>query len=184
MQILSKEANLRAILESNDQSIWLADENFVLIDYNQVYSNMMARTFGLTVEAHMNLIIQLPYIYKTMWQKRYIRVLQGHREEYIDAYEFNGIEFIYQITGFPVYEEARGVPTRASFFARDITSQVMAERELRSNQLLLASINQHLQDALFRSTPAGRLLYANFGFLKMFGYEEEKDVYKKDMRDF
>lgn len=184
MQILSKEANLRAILESNDQSIWLADENFVLIDYNQVYGEMLERTFGLKVKPHMDLIKHLPYIYKTMWQKRYKRVLKGQREEYIDAYEFNGIEYIYQITGFPVYEEAKGMPTRCSFFARDITAQVMAERELRANQMLIASINQHLKDALFRSTPAGRLLYANFGFLKVFGFEDEKEAYKQDMREF
>ncbi len=183
MKIISKEASLRAILESNDQSIWLVDENFVLIDYNQIFVEMQERTFGIAVTPHMNLIKHLPYVYETMWKSRYKRVIKGQREEYTDVYDYKGKEYVYQITGFPVYEEGMGMPTRGSFFARDITAQVMAERELRSNQLLLASINQHLEDALFRSTPSGRVLYANHGFMKMFGYDEA-EAYKQDMRDF
>ena len=182
-KVVEKEANLRAILESNDQFIWLADETFTLIDHNQIFANMLMQTFGLQMLPHMNLVTSLPYIYQTMWKLRYKRILKGNRDTYIDAYEYKGREYVYQITGFPVYEEDQGVATRASLFARDITAQVMAERTLQDNQRLLASINQHLQDALFRSTPSGKLLYVNHGFFKMFGYKEE-EVYEQDVRQF
>lgn len=176
-----KEANLRAILESNDQSIWLVDCNGVLIDHNQVFVDMLLQTFGLELQPKMDMVASLPYIYQTMWKLRYKRVMKGERQEFVDAYEYNGIEYVYQITGFPVSEDDQSKPTRASFFARDITQQVMAERKLRSSQRLLDSINQHLQDALFRTTPNGTLLYANMGFLKMFGFQE-LEIYGIDVR--
>jgi len=182
-KVAEKEANLRAILESNDQSIWLIDQTHMLIDHNQVFVEMLKKTFGLTLAAHMDMVASLPYIYQTMWKLRYKRVLKGYREVYIDAYEYDGNEYVYQITGFPIYEKEQDKVTSASFFARNITAQVTAERELTASQRLLDSINQHLQDALFRSTPNGKVLYANLGFVKMFGYTEE-ELYTKDIHDF
>jgi PAS domain S-box-containing protein len=173
-KIIAKEANLRAILESNDQSIWLTDTNNMLLVHNQVFVQMLEQTFGLELKPNMDLVKSLPYIYQTMWKLRYKRVFQGERQDFIDAYEYKGNEYIYQITGFPVYEQSEGKPSSASFFARDITKQVLAERKLSANQKLLDSINQHLKDALFRITANGALVYANLGFFKMFGYEEDE----------
>ncbi len=58
----------------------------------------------------------------------------------------------------------------------DITDQKTIEQELRRHEELLESINQHINEGIFRSTPEDGVIYVNKPFADMFGYESADEV--------
>ena len=62
----------------------------------------------------------------------------------------------------------------------DITSRKEAEEALRKREQLLATINAHVSEGIFRSTPNDGLVYANRAFADLFGYDTPKDVLALD----
>ncbi len=80
----------------------------------------------------------------------------------------------------------RGTPQKRSngdicwnSIALDITSQREAERELRENTLLLNSINQNINEGIYRSDKHS-LVYANESFVRMFRYDSIDEVMEID----
>jgi PAS domain S-box-containing protein len=58
----------------------------------------------------------------------------------------------------------------------DITENIRTRELLYEQESLIESINQNLEDAIYRSTPDRRLVYVNKAFAQMFGYRDEKEV--------
>jgi len=59
---------------------------------------------------------------------------------------------------------------------RDIRPRKKAIRALEERELLLASINKNISEGLYRSHSRGGLIYANYAFAKMFGYDSAEDI--------
>lgn len=58
----------------------------------------------------------------------------------------------------------------------DITDIIKTRQLLHEQESLLESINQNIEDAIYRSTPDRRLIYVNRAFAFMFGFENEQEV--------
>ncbi|MFK7951376.1 MAG: PAS domain S-box protein [Ekhidna sp.] len=59
---------------------------------------------------------------------------------------------------------------------RDITKERNNQQRIKDNEQLIRSINRNINQALFRSTYDGGLIYVNDEFANMFGYESVKEV--------
>ncbi len=59
---------------------------------------------------------------------------------------------------------------------RDITPRKQAISAYKDRELLLQSINQNISEGLYRSHSKGGLIYANNAFVKMFGYDNLKEM--------
>ena len=72
--------------------------------------------------------------------------------------------------------EWRAVPYRDGELiyaaARDITERREAEMQLRNREQLLTSINNHITEGIYRSTPDDGLIYVNDAFAELFGYDD------------
>lgn len=62
----------------------------------------------------------------------------------------------------------------------DIHSRKTIEEQLRERDHLLNSINQNINEGLFRATKEGQVIYANQAFLRMFGLESLNDLENVD----
>lgn len=62
------------------------------------------------------------------------------------------------------------------FYLSDVTSEKNTQQTLRRQQQLLGSINQHIQEGIFRSTPEDGVIYVNEPFAQLFGYESAEAV--------
>lgn len=60
--------------------------------------------------------------------------------------------------------------------ARDVTERHRAEKALRDNQQLLASILDNISEGIYRNSPVGGLIFANLAYLRMFGYDSLADL--------
>lgn len=84
----------------------------------------------------------------------------------------------------------RGVPKRFpngdifwNSIALDITPQKRAEEQLKQSTAFLNSINQNLNEGIYRATEAG-LTYANQAFARLFGYDSVAEVLAADTSSF
>jgi len=75
----------------------------------------------------------------------------------------------YKELKFPISDQLIGG------FLMDITKRKQAETELSKSKQLLESVNQNVNDAIYRSTKDG-LIYVNKAFVSMFGYESEEEL--------
>lgn len=56
--------------------------------------------------------------------------------------------------------------------------RLSAEQELREREKELRSINEHISEGIYRSTPNEGLIYVNDAFVSMFGYENPEELLK------
>lgn len=171
-QVIEKERNLRAILDNSNMAIWLLDTQFRLVEYNIKFEQYMWHTYQEKVHYGDNFLEKIERFPKTkFWQKRFeMALLQGKKQTYIDYYpEF---QHYIQVELFPIIVNSEIVGV--SIFGKNITKQKIAEQTIQYNQQLLSSINQNIQEAIYRSTPSQGLIYANDAFMKLFGYEEKE----------
>ena len=66
------------------------------------------------------------------------------------------------------------------FYLVDITEEKENLQKFKRQQQLLSSINQHIQEGIFRSTPEDGLVYVNEAFAKLFGYESAAHILAAD----
>ena len=75
-----------------------------------------------------------------------------------------------------IERNADGQPVRVFGFNQDLTDHVERERQL-------ASINRHISEGIYRSTPNDGLVYVNEAFAEMFGYASPEAMMTVDSAD-
>jgi len=58
----------------------------------------------------------------------------------------------------------------------EITDKVESQQKVKESEQLLASINQNIQEGIYRSTPNKGIIYVNNGLVKMFGFESKEEL--------
>jgi PAS domain S-box-containing protein len=92
----------------------------------------------------------------------------------------NNGEYIWvRSNGQAVFDD-KGEPVRMVGSLENIHDGKIAQIELSKRQQLLNSINQNINEGIYRSTPDQKLLYCNDAFLRLFGIENLPDVERQD----
>ncbi len=60
--------------------------------------------------------------------------------------------------------------------ALDVTPYIEMNEKLRAQEQLLSSINQNINEAIYRSTPEKGLIYVNKAFVEMFGFDSTEEA--------
>lgn len=79
----------------------------------------------------------------------------------------------------PIYK-SNGDIVSASLIGRDVTDRKLAENELRIKEKAI----QTATDAIILTDPEGEVTYVNQSFLKIWGYDEQRDVNGRLLSDF
>ncbi len=79
-----------------------------------------------------------------------------------------------------IEDETDAQGTRALGVIVDITDQLETERALQRSQSLLESINQNINEGLYRSTPGSGLQYVNQAMVRIFGYSSPEELCAAD----
>ncbi len=177
-EITTKETNLRSILDNTDDEIYLINNRYELIDYNNNFENNFYARYGVFVEKGRNLFSMMPPEYNDLAAKmkdRIDKALLGQQRTYYDKINLGYYESISEIKFFPIRSNTR-IISGVSIFVRDCTEQKKSEDIIHQNQLLLSSINRNIKEGLYRSTPSRGMIYVNQAFVEMFGFESESEA--------
>lgn len=149
--IQEKEINLRSILDNYDNSIWLIDRDYKLIDFNRVFFEEWKMAYKLEVKVGESILDKIPdEATREIWRKRYDSALQNERAVYRDTYYLGEEEHHYEIHVFPISynREVTGI----SFFSKDVTVRVNAQKQLIERNDSLVKVNRELDSFVYSAS--------------------------------
>jgi PAS domain S-box-containing protein len=152
-RLLENEANLRSILNTIQDSIWLVDTNYELIDFNKEFFRKYKQAFGVKLSKGKNILELLPENMpdlREMWRLRYEHGLKGRTGKYFDTYSIDKEWRTYEIKTYPIVEN--GNVTGLTVYSRDITNQTRAEDLLKKQNEELIKINAELDRFVYSAS--------------------------------
>ncbi|WP_073131226.1 PAS domain-containing sensor histidine kinase [Chryseolinea serpens] len=153
-KIIGNEANLRSILNTIEDSIWLINADYELIDFNKEFFRKYKMAFGVKLLKGANILTLLPETMPDLretWRLRYESGLKGRPGKYYDTYPVDDKEWrTYEIKTYPIVEN--GEVTGLTVFARDITNQTRAEDLLKKQNEELIKINSELDRFVYSAS--------------------------------
>ncbi|MFN3841155.1 MAG: sensor histidine kinase [Cyclobacteriaceae bacterium] len=152
-RLLESEANLRSIFNTLEDSIWLINSRFELIDFNKEFRRRNKHAFGIRMAKGKNIIELIPdhlgHI-KQIWKGRFEAGLKGKSGKYFDSYFLDGQLRTYEIKTYPIIEG--GVVSGLTIYSRDITQQKKTEDMLKAQNDELTKINSELDRFVYSAS--------------------------------
>lgn len=175
-RIVESEANLRSILNTIDNSIWLVNTRFELIDFNKEFYKSYKMSYGVRLAKGKNILelvpAHLPEL-RDQWRERYENGLRGRRGKYYDTYQVGEELRTYEIKSYPIIED--GKVTGLTIYSRDITLQKKTEDILKEQNEELTKINHELDRFVYSASHDLRApLMSVKGLLNMIKVDKEK----------
>ena len=178
-ELYIKQAKLTSVIESTTDLIVSVDLNGRILVLNSAFQNFVRNSYQLNLKPGDNLISSLPEPAREYWRPFFDKALKGKAFKSVEEFKYEDKAHFYEYSFNPIYDAGQAV-TGFSFFAKDITQQQLAMRELKNQQQLLSSINYSIQEGIFRSTLDEGIIYVNKAFAEMFGYDSPEEVQKLD----
>jgi signal transduction histidine kinase len=175
-KIIENEANVRSILNTIEDSIWLVNSSYELIDFNKEFYKRYKQAFGVKLLKGENILELIPTHLtelKEQWRHRYESGLKGRPGKFIDTYSLEKDPKIYEVKTFPIVEN--GVVCGLTLYSRDITSQTRAENLLKQQNEELTKINEELDRFVYSASHDLRApLMSVKGLLNMINLDPDK----------
>jgi PAS domain S-box-containing protein len=152
-RIVENEANLRSILNTIDDSIWLVNSNFELIDFNKHFYKSYRTVLGIRVAKGKNILDLIPtdlQELRDLWRERYETGLKGRPGKYYDKYWIEEELRTYEIKIYPIVED--GKVTGLTIYSREITLQKKTEDILKEQNDELTKINSELDRFVYSAS--------------------------------
>jgi PAS domain S-box-containing protein len=174
--LLENEANVRSILNTIEDSIWLVNTEFELIDFNKEFFKKYKLAYGVKLSKGKNILDLLPEgtdDVKEMWRLRYESGLKGKTGKYFDTYQVDKDWRTYEIKTYPILEN--GKVSGLTVYSRDITNQTRTEDLLKKQNDELIKINAELDRFVYSASHDLRApLMSVKGLLNMIKVDPEK----------
>ena len=152
-KIIGNEANLRSILNTIENSIWLVSSNFELIDFNKEFFRLYKLAFGVKLIRGKNIFEFVPEHMPEMretWRLRYEAGLTGRPGKFIETFAIGNSLRTFEIKTYPIIED--GQVTGLTIYSRDITQQREAEDLLKAQNEELTKINSELDQFVYSAS--------------------------------
>ncbi|MEO8474760.1 MAG: PAS domain-containing sensor histidine kinase [Chryseolinea sp.] len=174
-KILENEANLRSIFNTIDDSIWLINADYELIDFNNEFYRTHKLIRGIDQVKGANILSLLPDdpMLVERWRQRYASGLKGKPGKYYDTYEVEKELRTYETKIYPILENH--VTTGLTIYERDITNQTRTEELLKKQNDELIKINAELDRFVYSASHDLRApLMSVKGLLNMISIDPDK----------
>lgn len=127
-EIASSRANLLALIENTEDSIWSVNRNLEIVIINSYVRKMFKDNFDIDLAPGTDALAGLNPTQKTIWRDFYHRALSGEavREDW--SYVINGKLRQFDVSLTPIRDED-GKITGVSVVSRDVTERRIIEQE-------------------------------------------------------
>jgi len=149
-EILSKQAQLAAIINTTDDIIFSLDHNYKFVEFNEVLNRIVTERLGTGIRPGGSIFDILPDEHHQELKAIYKRVLCGESVTAIENFIVSGEERLYEAHYNPI--KTNGVITGIAVFSRDITEQKRAEdntmKSLKEKEVLLKEVHHRVKNNL------------------------------------
>lgn len=184
-QLMEADVFMHNFLESpHNLRIYCLDSELKFIRFNEKYRQAIKTMWKVDIRPGMSIkevIRHEKFLSHAIG--RYNRALDGTAYTLrVPLMDVLGLDIVLENDYQPLMD-ASGKVIGVTVMSRDITDHVKIEKEIRDSQQLLSSINENINEAIYRSTKNKGLLYANQAFARMFGYDSVEEVLSSDVLD-
>jgi PAS domain S-box-containing protein len=127
--IKESEANLNALINNRNESIWSIDGAYRLIIFNRFFEEAYLAAYGIQLAKGMNVIDTLSPDLKEIWKSRYDAALSGKRTVFEFSADFAGGLHHFEVSLNPIVSE--GLVKGVSAISVDTTERRVAEEQIR-----------------------------------------------------
>ncbi|OQX94478.1 hypothetical protein B6I21_09440, partial [candidate division KSB1 bacterium 4572_119] len=139
-RIKESEANLRALIENREDSIWSIDKNFNYITFNSFFAKSYLAAFSLELKKGMNAIDILTPEIRKLWEPKYKSALTGESIIFEFSERIGGNDHFFQVSLNPIITD--NDITGVSAISIEITERKQAELEIRKRAQELTAFNK------------------------------------------
>jgi PAS domain S-box-containing protein len=176
INLRESEANLSALIENTDGSIWTVDEQYRLIVGNEEFHRNTSAASKRRLETRESVLLpSFPLEVNAEWQRYYDRALQGERFAIETQTHFRETlrQIEYRFSPIRVADgEIRGV----TVYGRDITERKQAEDELRVALIKYKTLFDCFPLGITVSDGAGNILETNSTAGRLLSVSEEEQT--------
>jgi len=175
-KIIGNEANVRSILNTIENSIWLINSDYELIDFNKEFFRWYKQAYGIKLDRGKNILELIPKHLadlREQWRARYEAGLKGRPGKYLETYHVGNALRTYEVKTYPIVEDGR--VTGLTIYSRDITQHREAEDLLKRQNEELTKINAELDRFVYSASHDLRApLMSVKGLLNMIKVDKDK----------
>ncbi|MEO6611081.1 MAG: PAS domain S-box protein [Chitinophagaceae bacterium] len=180
-QLLQRsEANLKAIIENTDASIYSIDSNFRYLTFNTLLQDTLKAIYGLDVKPGDNVYDFLEKLNPEEareWELVYSKALDGQIVKFEKEFSINDYYSYISFSIYPIWENQEVIGL--SCFAFDITKQKLAEKEQEQTELRYRQIVETAQEGIWLIDENSRTTFVNNKMCEILGYAVEEMIGKE-----
>jgi PAS domain S-box-containing protein len=181
-RLSESEANLAALVENTQDSIWSIDAEYRIVAINSVFQTQFAMAFGKVLRPGKNFLEYLPNDLRAQWLRHYNRALGGEHFSIEQSFNFTRNKVDVEVSFNPIVS-SNSVVTGVSIFARNITSQKQAKLALESSEERYRKLVE-LSPITIIMLQDEKVLYINDAGVKLFGATNASELVGKAILEF
>ncbi|HUM45811.1 MAG TPA: PAS domain S-box protein [Chitinophagales bacterium] len=128
--VRKSQAQLAALIENREESIWSVDANRRIINFNKPIAEVFKMYYGITMQQGALITDGLPKEMADLWLERYERSMSGNSYNTVDPFELNGKSYFIEFSFNPIRVEDGSI-IGVSVLGRNITQQKTFEKSLQ-----------------------------------------------------
>lgn len=174
-RLIRSEANLSAIMENVNVSIYSLDRSLRFVAFNDKVLEMTKAWFRQETkvgDSAIDLINKMPEEHRLMWMNVYKEALSGKSMHFVDELHVYGQRNAIHFHVNPIIES--GTVTGVVCFAIDVTSQKVAEENLARSEARFRALTENNFDAIVLGEEPHDVTYASPSLGRMLGYNSDE----------
>lgn len=167
-------ANLTAIVENSNVSIYSIDRQFRYISFNTFLRDSLMH-YGLSPKVGDSIFEFLKLFDPGEvddWQNKYTDAFSGKRVEFEKEFTIGGVYSCFHFSINPIIED--NFVTGLSCFAWDVTPQKIAARKMIQSEARFRALTENNYDAIVMRDANRRMIYASPSVERLLGYSEHE----------
>lgn len=173
-ELQQSKINNEALLNGTLHAFYLLDADFKLINFNKVAAQESKQHFNIDLYEGMPFLEHLPETLAVRFKKSGEIALSGKIHDTINNYSIGTISGWYRVIFNPV-KDSQGKINGFVYSSLNLTELVEVQLKLKDQESLLQSINQNIQEGIYRRAESGEIIYVNEAFARLFGFKNEED---------
>ena len=166
--ITESEANLNALVNNRDESIWSIDKDYNIVIFNKFFLDEYFASNNIELKKGMNALENISQKKRELWKHKYDRALNGKRV-YFEYSNYVGKELhYYEVFLNPIISE--GKTSGVSALSVNITYRKRAEKALRLSESKYRKLHESLMDGFVYVAMNGQIKEYNEAYLRMLDY--------------
>ena len=173
-ELIHSRANLKALIESTTDLIWLVDINYKLLTYNQIFEEHFLKNYGIKVFIGATPEDVVPPDKAKNWRLLFDKAIDEGQYS-IEYFLTDGR--ILEMAFHPVIIDKKIIGV--SVFGKDITSQINAQNNLKKSESHYRALAENTPDVIAEFDENCYYLFINSAITKITNYKPEDFIGKR-----